>query len=188
MRFAKATAEIKQAVEAGKLSREEAGAKVRQLRAEMAAEAGGENDRAGMEAEQQRARRQRYAEAQARLEAAVEAGKLTEEQAKQRLEGLRRELSGQGARGGPSPQAARELELRERFAAAQEKMRRAVEAGKLSPEDAKAKLLEVRKELFGGGASTRQDKAPGKKAPAPKRKAKKEAKDPGKRGEPGKEA
>ncbi len=188
MRFAKVSAEIKRAVEAGKLSREEAGAKLRQLRAEMAAEAAKERGGQEVDPQLQRARRQRFAEVKARLEAGVKAGKLTEEEAKLRLEGLRREMAEQGAAEGASPKGARERGLRKRYAAAEEKIKKAMDAGKLSPEDAKARLLQVRKELFGGDTpAAKKDWAPASKSKA-KKAPKKDSKSAEGWGKPGKDA
>ncbi|MDA0947371.1 MAG: M48 family metalloprotease [Planctomycetota bacterium] len=188
MRFAKVEAEIKEAVEAGKLSREEASAKLKQLRAEMATEAAKERDAQGAPPELQREQLQRYAEAKARLEAGVKAGKLTEAQAKLRLQELRREMAGQGAAAEASPQRMKDLELRERSAAVRQKLQKAVEAGKLSPDEAKAKLLQMRKEMLEGKApAAKKDPAPASKSKA-KKAPKKDAKAPSGRGEPGKDA
>ena len=116
--------EIREAVAAGKLTKEEGRAKMIAMRRELAAQDG--DKRADYEAMERRIR------------AGVEAGKISEEDARARLDGMRREMAGQAGRieGGIT------IEDYRRAAAEMQKM---VEAGKARPEDVERRLIEMRK-------------------------------------------
>ncbi len=89
-------------------------------------------------------RKQRYMTAEKKMKAMVQQGEISEEDAKDKLMGIRKELFGES--GGKKSDMARR---KERYMAAEKKMKVMVQQGKISEEDAEDKLLGIRKELFG---------------------------------------
>ena len=83
---------IEGAVESGQMTREEANAKYKELKKERRERGKGERD--VDRREEVRALRARYAEAEAHIRAAVEAGDLTEEEAEKKLIQLREDMFG----------------------------------------------------------------------------------------------
>ena len=77
---------------------------------------------------------------------AVEAGDLSEEEAEKKLLAMRKRLSQQPA----EKPAERDMDARvERYKAYVERIKKAVEAGDLSEEEAEEKLIEMRQRMFG---------------------------------------
>ena len=108
----------------------------------------------------------RYTALEKQMKAAVEAGEMTAEDAEAKLIAARKDMFGE--RKGkiddkkkltdPETQRA----LRVRYAELDKKMKAAVEAGEMTAEDAEAKLIAARKEMFG----ERKGKLDDKKKPA----------------------
>ena len=90
-------------------------------------------------------RKERYMAAEKKLKAMVQKGEISEEDAKDKLMGIRKELF--GAPGGKKDDMARR---KERYMAAEKKMKAMVQKGEISEEDAEDKLMGIRKELLGG--------------------------------------
>ena len=90
---------------------------------------------------------------QRRLRIAVERGLLTREEMKRVLDALRKVPAVRDQRptdrGGEADE--RQRALRMRYAELEERLQKAVATGKMSREDAEAKLAEARQEMFGGG-------------------------------------
>ena len=120
--------EITAAVKAGKLSEVEAEEKLISVRREMFEGHGEHDDQHNMES-----KKRHYMEFEREIAAAVRAGKLSEEDAEDKLIAVRRELfEGQG----------------EQYRTFVDQMEAAVEAGRLTEEEAEEKLIELRRELF----------------------------------------
>lgn len=119
--------EIIAAHRAGKLTREEAGAKIEAIKSRsMKAEA----------SEQARAQEEEYRRAEARIKAAVESGKISEEDGKRRLMEMRRRADQAKASRGDG---------RERMELQMQRIKRAHEEGVLTREEAARKIEELKK-------------------------------------------
>ena len=80
-----------------------------------------------------------------RIKKAVEAGELSEEEAEKKLIETRQRMFGQPAKKPAEP----DMDARvERYKAYVEKIKKAVDAGDLSEDEAKEKLIETRLRLF----------------------------------------
>lgn len=142
--YRKAEAKIKAAVEAGKVSREDAEKKLGEMRRMVRAD-GARTGGRGLSAED-------YRRAEKRMKAGVESGKITREEAEKRMAEMRRRMQSQ--KQGPRPAGTgREVELKKKFHAAERKIMAAVEAGKISKEEGKKKLMEVGKSLRRAGGN-----------------------------------
>ena len=121
------------------------------MRREMFEDGGrGEREERGMEA-----KKRRYMEFAREIEAAVEAGKLSKEDAEKKLIAVRREMFEDGGRG---EREEREMEAKKRrYMEFAREIEAAVEAGKLSEEDAEKRLIEVRKKMFKQDAAEDRD-------------------------------
>ena len=152
--------DIKEAAEAGKLTEEEAEMKLAAVRREMF-EAGLQNDR---ELGEMEAKKQRYMLYMKEIKAAIEAGKLTEEEGEEKLIAVRREMFEQDRH---RDAERRELEAKKRqYEQAARKIKEAHEAGKISEEEAEEKLIAMRREMF---EQERHQEAEGQELEAKKR-------------------
>ena len=123
---------LRAAVAAGELTGEEARAMLGALR-----RTAQQDERRGERGER-RISREDYARAEAELDKAVAAGRISEEDAKARLNGMRRMMAGQSERG------QRGITIEE-YKRAEAKMRKMIEDGKAKPEDVERRLIEMRK-------------------------------------------
>jgi len=141
-RYEQVAREIKEAHEAGKISEEEAEQKLIHLRREMF-----EQERHdGEESRELEAKKRRYEQAAREIKEAHEAGKISEEEAEEKLIHLRREMFEQERHDG---EESRELEAKKRrYEQAAREIKEAHEAGKISEEDAEEKLIHLRREMF----------------------------------------
>jgi len=129
-RYAAAAQELRAAVEAGRITEEQARQRMAGMRERMAAamqEAGG-RESAAMTREQ-------LSRIRSELGAAIEAGRITEEQARERMAGMRERMARE-----QSP----ERDMRERFAAAAEQIQAAAAAGEITEEQARERLEGMR--------------------------------------------
>ena len=137
-RYAELQRRVEAAVTAGDLSREEAEKTLVEAREQMFrrqdAEQGPDQD----------ALRRRYGELQRRLEAAVNSGDLSREEAEKRLIDARKRMTG----GQETEQVADQGALRRRYAELQRRVEAAVTAGDLSREEAEKTLVEAREQMF----------------------------------------
>ncbi len=86
-----------------------------------------------------------------KLQAMVKAGKLTERQAHAKMAAIKNQAAwGPSARGG-KPGEERKRNPREDYARAEAELRKAVAAGRISAEDARARLQRMRKAMAGQG-------------------------------------
>lgn len=142
-------------VEAGDLSHEEALRRLEKLRSQVAVDLESGAQEANQEVERkrqsQRQAREEYARIELQVKALVEAGRLTEEDAKARLEGARRSL-------------AERNEVTELSSVTDEEFRRAVakidalvEAGRMSQLEADERLLALRAQLGRSQASAKNE-------------------------------
>ncbi len=155
--YARTEAEFKKAVEAGRISGEDARKRLGEMR-EMMAKQG--------ERAERRVTREEYARAEAELKKAVKAGRISGEDARKRLGAMREMMAKQGERG------ERRI-TREEYARAETEFKKMVADGKIKAEDAKTRLAEMRRMIGEGGERnerhiTREDYA---KAEAELRKA-----------------
>jgi beta-lactamase regulating signal transducer with metallopeptidase domain len=117
-----------------------------------AAEPAQETDDEKLQGGRKAALEARYAQAVARYEAGVKAGKLSAEEAKLKLAELRREMFGDGDK----TRDTSDMEAsRRKYAELEREIKAAVAAGKLSAEDAERKLIELREEMFGDRAKAK---------------------------------
>ena len=134
--------EITAAVKAGKLSEVDAEDKLISVRREMFEGHGEHDDQHNMES-----KKRHYMEFEREIAAAVRAGKLSEEDAEDKLIAVRREIfQGHGEHDDQHNMEAR----RRRYMEFEHEIAAAVRAGELSEEDAEDKLIAVRRELFEG--------------------------------------
>jgi hypothetical protein len=131
-------ARIKAAVEAGRISKEDAQKRLSQMR-----KAGGANeakgDGRGFSVED-------YRRAEEKIKAGVEAGRVSKKDAEKRLLEMRKAIRSEGR--GDKKESRDERGLK--YRAMEEKIWAAVKAGKLSKEDAMKKLAGLKKEIWGG--------------------------------------
>ncbi len=120
---------IREAVAAGDLTKEEAAKKMEAIK---------------KQAQRDNGPRAKYAEAEAKMKAAVEAGKMTQAQAEERLARLAKQLK---AAAGNKPANDKRMR-RKKYADAENKLMKAVEAGELSEEAAKNRLMQFKKRLW----------------------------------------
>ncbi|TWT84667.1 hypothetical protein CA13_61470 [Planctomycetes bacterium CA13] len=134
--------EIKAAVEAGKLTEEEADKKLTAVRRKMFEVV----ERGESASRDMKAKKRRYERFMNEIKEAVEAGKLSKEEAEMKLAAVRREMFEEGIRGN---RELGELEAKkQRYKLFMEEIKAAVEAGKLTEEEAEEKLIEIRREMF----------------------------------------
>ena len=129
-------ARIRAAIAAGEITEEQARARLEGMR-KMIAEQTGRQDR---EAERRVITREEYARAEAELRQAVAEGRISGEDARARLDGMRKMIAEQTGRQEPDAE----------FRAIEARIRAAVEAGTITREEA-GKLLEGLRKLFGRG-------------------------------------
>ena len=132
---------IKAAVEAGKMTREEADAKYKKIRERLGRTVRGENIRGDQRSD--------IAAIGARIRVDIAAGKITEKQGKERLAGLRKRLAESG-------RSTRERRTGERdpeavYNTAEKEIKAAIAAGKITEEQGKARLEGLKKRLAQGG-------------------------------------
>lgn len=145
-RYREVAAELKAMVEAGRLSREDADLRLEGLRRELF----GENDgRGGPEAD---ARLRRYHEIERAIDAELERGEITDEEAERRRIEMRGEIFG-------DPKRAGQEAGRRRYEEAAAELKLMVEAGRLSREDAGQRLEALEREMFGEQGVGRDDQA-----------------------------
>ena len=106
-------------------------------------EAGLQNDR---ELGEMEAKKQRYMLYMKEIKAAIEAGKLTEEEGEEKLIAVRREMFEQDRH---RDAERREVEAKKRrYEQAARQIKEAHEAGKISEEEAEDQLIDLRREMF----------------------------------------
>ena len=140
------------------MSPEEAEAKLRETREKMF---GGE---AGMRDIDPRAMRERYAQLEERIAAAVESGRITREQGAARLAQAKERLMEASRAKDAGEEQADMRARRMRYAEYEKGIKARVEKGAMSPEEAEAKLRETREKMFGGDESRKLDPKARKKA------------------------
>ena len=113
--------------------------------------------------DQQRQRRARYDAVAKNLREQVKAGKITEEQARERLGQLRKRMAqagspnGQSDRGGNSQsQEDQQRQRRARYDAVAKNLREQVKAGKITEEQARERLGQLRKRMAQAGSPNGQ--------------------------------
>jgi beta-lactamase regulating signal transducer with metallopeptidase domain/polyhydroxyalkanoate synthesis regulator phasin len=151
---------LRQAVADGTMTKEEAQRKMEALRRD----AGPGRDNPERKAGAGRNPREAFARAQAELKKAVESGRITEQQAKERLEAMRKRQAAQGREGGGR-------NPREAFAKAEAEIRKAVEDGKITPEQARERLQAMRQRMAAARGGERNPREALTKAEAEIRKA-----------------
>ena len=137
--------ELGAAVEAGRISEDAA-----KRRYEAAEKEVKERLAAGRGGDSRRISREDYARAEAELKEAVAEGKVSPEDARARLNGMRREMARQAERG------ERGITV-EQYKRAEAKMRKMIEEGKAKPEDVERRLIEMRKMMADRGGDRRAE-------------------------------
>ncbi|MGI9495887.1 MAG: M56 family metallopeptidase [Mariniblastus sp.] len=151
-RYMAAAEEIETAVEAGKMSREDAEEKLIGMRKKMFPE----RDKGATKSDRSKggdmeALKRRYMGAAEEIERAVEAGKMSKQEAEKTLIEMRKEMFPERDKGAAKSDRSKggDMEARKRrYMAGAEEIEMAVEAGKISKEDAETKLIEMRKKMF----------------------------------------
>jgi len=138
---------IKAAVEAGKMTREEAGEQLKGFRRRMEMAEQAERSERGITVEE-------YKRAEAKMRKMVEEGKAKPEDVEGRLIEMRKMMGGQGRRqrGGE-----RRRITREDYGRIEAELKKAVDAGRMSEEDAKARLNGMRRMIAAQGQRQRGD-------------------------------
>jgi polyhydroxyalkanoate synthesis regulator phasin len=128
-KYAEAEAKMKAAVEAGKMTRAEVEKRLSRLAKQLRATSGNKpaNEKMRAVAEE--------------IEEARKAGKITDKEAREKQEALRRRVAGSG-------KANDQRMRRQKYADAERKLKKAVEAGELSEEAAKNRLMQFKKRLW----------------------------------------
>jgi beta-lactamase regulating signal transducer with metallopeptidase domain/polyhydroxyalkanoate synthesis regulator phasin len=151
-RYMAGAEEIEMAVEAGKMSKGDAERKLIEMRKKMfpsRSKGDAKSDRA--EGGDMEVRKRRYMAGADEIEMAVEAGKMSKEDAEKTLIEMRKEMFPARGKGNAKTDRVEggDMELRKRrYMAGAEEIEMAVEAGKMSKGDAERKLIEMRKEMF----------------------------------------
>jgi hypothetical protein len=143
MRYAEYQKSLEAAVAKGDMTADEAAAKLAEARTKMfGGEAAGKRDI------DPRAMRERYAELEERIAAAVESGRITKEQGAARLAQAKERMTeasrAQGADDGQADMKA----LRERYAQLEERIAAAVESGQITKEQAAERLAQARERMM----------------------------------------
>ncbi len=150
-RYEEGAKQIKAAVEAGELSKEAAEKRLIKMR-EMIFRGVDRKDRDN--GKDMAALKRRYEEGAKRIEAAVEAGRITKEDAENRLIEMRKSLFGDDKQ---DPDVDKQMEAKKRrYMAFAKEIEAAVDAGKISKEDAEKKLIELRKKMFRNGGRKKE--------------------------------
>ena len=128
-KYAEAEARMKAAVAAGKMTRDQATERLARLAKKLKAASGNEAAKDKMRAVAEE------------IEEARKAGKITDEEAREKQEALRRRVASSG-------KATDQRMRRKKYADAENKLMKAVEAGELSEEAAKNRLMQFKKRLW----------------------------------------
>ena len=160
MRYAELEQRLQKAVATGKMSREDAEAKLAEARQEMFG--GGEPKQPAADRGDLRERRMRFGALQERLEKAVAAGEMSRKDADAKLGAARKEMFGDRDAAKRTPaEAPSEGDLKRRYAQAEERVMKGIAMGKLTEEEGKARLEALRTEMFGD--AKKKEAAPGRK-------------------------
>ena len=164
MRYAEYEKGIRARVEKGTMSPKEAEAKLRETREKMF---GGE---ASMRDVDPRAMRERYAQLEERIAAAVESGRMTREQGAERLAQAKERMM-EASRAKDAGEGRADMRARRmRYAEYEKGIKAQVEKGAMSPEEAEAKLRETREKMFGDDKTRKTGPKAGKKGTAREKK------------------
>ncbi|MGE4618562.1 MAG: hypothetical protein AAEJ04_01995, partial [Planctomycetota bacterium] len=106
--------------------------------------------------------RRRIEEASRKIQEAIDSGAMTEEEGREKLEVLRKRAAGRQAEGESGDNPRKNEALVARYKELEKRLKTAVEAGRMSAEDAEKKLIEARTSMFGG---SKKDEARKKDAP-----------------------
>lgn len=139
--YARAEAEMKKMVRAGKISEKDMITRLGEMRRMMG---GGENERSGRADDD--ARMRKFREMEVQIYEAVKAGKMSREDAHKKIEGLKKKFFGGENR--KSGKISDTDALKKKYRAIEEKIWAAVKAGKMSEKDAKRKLEALKKEMW----------------------------------------
>lgn len=130
-----------EAVKAGEISRAQAGVMLEALKGPDKAKQGGDRDMEAL--------KRRYQEGARRIEAAVEAGEVSKKDAEKRLIEMRQAMFPSADNKKSKLAGDRDMEaLKRRYQEGARRIEAAVEAGKVSKEDAEKRLVEMRKAMF----------------------------------------
>ena len=128
-KYAEAEARMKAAVKAGKMTKDQATERLARLAKQLKAASGNEPAKDKMRAVAEE------------IEEARKAGKITDEEAREKLGALRRRFADSG-------KANDQRMRRQKYADAERKLKKAVEAGELSEEAAKNRLMQFKNRLW----------------------------------------
>ncbi len=152
-RYMQGERRIKAAIESGDVTKEEGESRLAEMRQRMFPsrdKGDAKSDRKGV-AEGMEVAKRRFKAAAEEIEAAVEAGKMSKSDARQKLTEMRQRMFPSRDKGDAKSDrkgVAEEMEVaKRRFKAAAEEIEAAVEAGKISKKEAKRKLTEMREKM-----------------------------------------
>jgi len=143
-RYFELSNKIEAAVAAGELSEEEAEEKLIAARKAMFGDPGGKKK--SREGQGEEGRKRRYAEFAKKIAAAVKAGELSEEEAEKKLLAVGKKTFGDRAKKEQPRREKRGLSVEE-YRRGEKQIRQLVKEGKVSPEDAEKRLIEMRKAI-----------------------------------------
>ncbi len=163
---------IREAVESGKITKEEARKRLEAMRKAVGAgkRDGGSEGRGRPKGGSKEAElRRKYQAAEKEVWEAVKAGKISKEDGEKKLkeigQALRNGHRGGGKEAGASKKAGggKEAELKKKYQAAETEVWEAVKAGKISKEDGEKRLGHLKEKLFGGSEKKDWDEKKGSK-------------------------
>ncbi len=149
--YAAAEKEIQAAIKAGKITRAQGKERLAGLKRHLA-NSGDKPDAAGLA--RQRSLRAQYAAAEKRIQAAIKDGIITETQGKERMDALKKRLFESAKKKetpGEHDTAARTRQRNKRmeYAAAEKKVKLAIESGRVTESQGKERLAALKEHLFG---------------------------------------
>lgn len=149
--YAKAESKLRKAVAEGKISGEDARKKLAGMRKQMEQQhkRGEGNEQAEREHAPRKITREDYARTEAQLKKAVANGRISEKDAKALLNGMRKAMAKQSKQG-EHQRAPRKITQKD-YNQTEAKLFRAVENGRISGDDARKRLAEMRKVMAAQG-------------------------------------
>ena len=152
-RYAAGAAEIKEAIESGKISREDGEKRLVEMRRRMWPDADRdrgdrEHDERDRSRDDEERKRRRYEERDARIKKAIDAGEISREDGEKRLASLRRVLVPEKSKDRGDRSRGDEERKRRRYEEGAAKIEEAIESGKISREDGKKRLGGLKRRLW----------------------------------------
>ncbi|MAR12117.1 MAG: hypothetical protein CL681_19385 [Blastopirellula sp.] len=139
-------------VKAGELSAEQAKIMMAALKKSLATKNKKDLKRPETKDGKQADTKQRYQQAVEEIEQAVKVGKISKQDAQEKISAIKKELfGGKKDLKRPETKDGKQADTKQRYQQAVEEIEQAVKTGKISKQDAREKINQLRKELFSKG-------------------------------------